>query len=184
MYNLTKMPGELVRVEGLAAEPFLISCGSCQSYLNRLFARKGTYSAEEYARKRQPYLEAAQIAGWEIVDPEPKAVEPTVVPAVDLTDLQKCARNELDEETRREILTTGIITHAMSRVEPTVTQDSATAEEPPEQVSQMLLKAFAEAVEPEVPAVTSPATKTWLERMMGEDPAESLVNGIDFSELT
>lgn len=144
-YDLTKAPGELVRVAGLAAEPFLISCGSCQSYLNRLFSRKASYTAEEYSRKRQPYVEAAQIAGWEIVDPEPKAVEPEVQQVV--------------------------------APEPPI-------EEPPEQVTQILLKAFAEAVEPEVPVGTSPEARTWLERMMGEDPAESLVKGIDFSELT
>jgi len=246
--TLTKLDDYNVRADGLAAEPIVITAASCQNVLDRLFARKSSYAPEQYASKRQPYLDAGKICGWAIVDPEPKAVEP----AVDLTDLQKCARNELDEETRREILTTGIITQVMSRVEPkvnqvpepireqpstilgslrrdvlkeidqvqfgkmmdsirvepTVIRDPAPAEEPPEQVSQMLDEAFRESrgsqfltdaclddhfplpkrVEPPIQPEPSPEAKSWLDRMMAETPDEAeinaLANSVDLSGLS
>ena len=168
--KLIKVSDGLVRVEGVSAEPFLLTGASCQNSLNRFFARRSSYTPEQYAAKRQPYLDAAKLTDWAIVDAEPK-------PVVAVSSCLAEGLHPTDYTTKP--------------VEPSVEVHAAAPEpvpvaEPPVQIDEVL-SSLVTRVEPSAPAEATPEAKSWLERMMAETPDEAeinaLANSVDLSGL-
>lgn len=160
-------------MEGISSEAFWVDRKKCQDTLNRLYARKQSYDPDQYASRRAPYLEAAKLGGWDVVDPEPR-VEPSVpavaepeaakpvVPETTIGLLNRDVLKAIDQEQLADML-------ASFRVEPSVVPEAAKVEAPPVQIDEVFSGVSARVEPLVVPEKVSQEAQTWLERMMAAE---------------
>lgn len=86
--SLLQVSPTMVQVSGWASDPFTMTEASAQKSLERVRARRASYSAVEFEKHLSLYTEVFKLMGWEIPEdksappPEPTPPAPQVVPVV------------------------------------------------------------------------------------------------------